>query len=210
MNRQVVNENLDIRAYAGLGYNYQGAEIISVRANVRPSGYRTVAQLMVDGRIVATQMDPGYQIVLYPQTRVLLDQSARSVSLSLSGSLWVDNIDVEVRNLGYNPGGNVEIPVYRSVFGNDRIDLGSLVDLYRYQGLRIQQVAVTATARYGSAAVSLLVNGFNAGNLQFTGGYSQRQNLWLSGQPVIGNGADSLVLYTSGDMTVEHVTLILR
>ncbi len=211
LNRQVVNETIDLRAYAGLGYNYSGAEIVSVRANVRSSGYRTIAQLQVDGRIVATQMDASNNIVLYPQSRVLLDQSARNVMLVLSGSVYVDTIDIEVRGGGYQqPGGNVDIPVYRSVFGNDRIDLTSLVDLSRYRGLRIQQVIVTATARYGSAAVSLLINGFNAGNLQFTGGYSQRQDLWLSGQPMIGSGADSLVLYTSGDMTVENVTLVVR
>lgn len=205
-----MNEQIDLRAYAGLGYNYQGAEIVSVRASVRPS-FRTVAQLVIDGRIVATQFEPGYDITLFPNSRIILDQTARSVMLTLSGNLWVDSIDIEVRSSGYNnPGGNIEIPVYRSVFGNDLIDLGALVDLYRYRGLRIQQVIVTASARYGSAAASLVINGFNAGNVQFTGGFSQRQTLWLSGQPMIGSGADSLMLYTSGDMSVEHVTLVVR
>ena len=47
-------------------------------------------------------------------------------------------------------------------------------------------------------------------SLQFTSGLSQRQGMFLNNSPMIGNGADILELYTSGDMTVEHVTLVVR
>jgi hypothetical protein len=211
MNRNVVNESIDLRAFAGLGYNYAGSQVLSVRANIRPSGYRTLAQLMIDGRIVATQMDPSYQISLYPQSPLVLDQTGRDLRLVLSGSLFVDSIDVEVRSGINNPGGNIDIPVYRSVIGNDRIDLTTLVNLSRYRGLRIQQVIVTGSTRYGSAVASLMINGLNSGSLQFmSGAYSQRQSILLPNSSMIGNGADSLVLYTSGDMTVEQVTLVVR
>jgi hypothetical protein len=158
-------------------------------------------------------MGASFEIDLYPQSPVVLDQTGSDLRLSINGNVYIDSIDIEVQSGNYSniPGGQIDIPVYRSVYGNDRIDLTSLVDLSRYRGLRIQQVVVTGTVQYGSAALSLMINGLNAGNLQFTGGgYSQRQTLWLGNSPMIGNGADSLVLYTSGDMSVEQVSLILR
>ena len=206
----MVNESFDLRALAGL--NYGSVQVVAVRANTRPTNSgRSMAQLLLDGRVIATQLDPSYQIVLIPQSAVVLDQTGRYLQLSLSGSVFVDSIDVEIRSIGPSPiGQNVEINVFRSVVGNDRIDLTQLVDLSRLRGLRIQEVYVTATARYGSAAVNLLANGLNLGALQFTSGLSQRQGMFLNNSPMIGNGADSLVLYTSGDMTVEHVTLVVR
>jgi hypothetical protein len=202
-----------LRAYSGLGYNYSGAQVVSVRANLRTTAYQTVAQLLLDGRVVATQMGASFEIDLYPQSPVVLDQTGSDLRLSINGNVYIDSIDIEVQSGNYSniPGGQIDFPVYRSVYGNDRIDLTNLVDLSRYRGLRIQQVVVTGTVQYGSAALSLMINGLNAGNLQFTGGgYSQRQTLWLGNSPMIGNGADSLVLYTSGDMSVEQVSLILR
>jgi hypothetical protein len=158
-------------------------------------------------------MGASFEIDLYPQSPVVLDETGSDLRLSINGNVYIDSIDIEVQSGSYGniPGGQIDIPVYRSVYGNDRIDLTSLVDLSRYRGLRIQQVVVTGTVQYGSAALSLMINGLSAGNLQFTGGgYSQRQTLWLGNSPMIGNGADSLVLYTSGDMSVEQVSLILR
>lgn len=217
LSRDVYNQSIDLRLHAGINYGYQGWAITSVRANTRPnSPAQTVAQLVVDGRIWASQVNPGYQIYLVPQSTLVLDQNARNVSLSISGGTYIDSIEVELRRNGggYNPppgyGQNIDISVYRSVYGNDRIDLTQYVDLYRYRGYRIEQVIVTATSRYGSSFVNLMVNGNSQGQLSFSSSYSQRQSLWLSGQPVIGQGADSIVLYTSGDMTVETVTLVVR
>ena len=219
LSRDVYNQSIDLRLHAGINYGYQGWTITSVRANTRPnSPAQTVAQLVVDGRIWASQVNPGYQIYLVPQSTLILDQNARNVSLQISGGTYIDSIEVELRRGGggYNPpsnpgyGQNIDISVYRSVYGNDRIDLTQYVDLYRYRGYRVEQVIVTATSRYGSSFVNLMINGNSQGQLSFNSSYSQRQSLWLSGQPVIGQGADSIVLYTSGDMTVETVTLVVR
>ncbi len=97
--RDMYNENIDLRLHANLNYGYRGAQILSVRAITRPnhSGYQDLAQLVVDGYVVATQYDPSYSITLFPQRNVVLDQNARDVRLVLSGSIFVDSIDVEVR-----------------------------------------------------------------------------------------------------------------
>ncbi|MGZ3691981.1 MAG: hypothetical protein ACXVAX_10785, partial [Pseudobdellovibrio sp.] len=216
VSRNVMNESIDLRAYGGVDYNYQGWEIVAVRANTRPnSPTQTVAQIVVDGRVFATQINPGYQINLIPQQTLIVGENANDIRLSVVGGTYIDSNQVELRQSGsgYNPnpnGQNIDINVYRSVTGSDRIDLTQYFDLSRYYGLHVVQVLVTASTNYNSGYVSLIVNGLNLGQIQFNNGYSQRQAIYLSNQPMIGNGADSLVLSTAGDMTIEQVTLVVR
>lgn len=111
-----------------------------------------------------------------------------------------------------NPGyaENIEINIYRSVYGNDRIDLSQYVDLQYYRGRVIEHVRVTASARYNTGFMNLIINGRNMGQAQFNGGYSQTATYHLNQNTTIGYGADNIVLYTSGDMTVEHITIMIR
>jgi|GEM_PF-7083847 len=111
-------------------------------------------------------------------------------------------------NPGY--GQNIEINIYRSVYGNDRIDLDHYVDLLRYRGYVIDRVMVTASTRYSTGLISLLVNGFHVGQARFNGGYSQIATYYMNQHLVIGHGTNNLVLHTQGDMTIEHVTIVLR
>lgn len=216
--RNVMNENISLRDMAGIGRQYSGWEVVSVRANVRPNNPgRTVAQLVSDGQVVATQINPGYQINLVPSFRLVLSDYSYNLVLAIGGGTYIDDIQIELRRSGgggYNPNPgydqNIEISIYRSVYGNDRIDLTQYVDLYRYRGFSIRSVIVTATARYNTGFVSLLVNGLDMGRTQFSGGYSQSSSIFLNRQVIIGQGADSLVLYTQGDMTIERVTLVVR
>ena len=218
INRNIVNETLPLRQLAGIGRQYDSWEVVSVRARVQTTNPgRTVAQLVSDGRVVATQINPNYQIELMPQYRLILGQSANNLQLGIGGGIFIETIEVELRRDGggYNPpppgyGQNIEINIYRSVMGNDRIDLTQYIDMNRYRGRVIEQVLVTATARYNAAFINLLINSFDMGRAQFSGGYSQIATFWMNQQMVIGQGADSIVLYTQGDMNVDHVTLVIR
>ncbi len=232
--RAVYNERLPLRELAGLDRNYNGAEVLSVRANTQPnSSSTTVVQLVADGRIVAQQINPGYQINLRPNMRLILGSNVRSLQLVVNGSTIINDLQIEIlsgdgNNQPYpNPGPGpgpitppphnnppgygqqrLDINVNRTTFGNDQINLSQYVDLGRYNGMRITQVIVTASAQYQTAFVDLLINSFNQGHMQFSGGYMQQQSVWLQSQP-IGQGADSIVLYTRGNMTVNRVTLVL-
>ena len=216
--RNIVNETLRLRQMAGIGSRYDGWEVVSVRARTQTTNPgRTVAQLVSDGRVVATQINPGFQIDLRPQYRLILGQNADNLLLGIGGGTFIDTIEIELRRDGggYNPppppyGQNIEINIYRSVMGNDRIDLTQYIDLQRYHGRVVEQVLVTATSRYNSSFISLLINGNNIGRAQFSGGYSQIATFNMNQQLVIGQGADSIALYTQGDMNVEHVTIVIR
>lgn len=213
--RNVLNESFDLRSLGGIGYQYQGWEVVSVRANTRPNNPgRTVAQLVADGNVVATQINPGNQINMLPQYQLVLDQNVGDLRLAVSGGTFVDSIQVEIRQAGYNPPGpgycdNIEIDVYRQVYGNDRLDLSPYLNSDNCRGRQVEQIIVTGASEYNASLVNVVINGISSGQMQFTGGYSQRQQVWLR-QPVQIVGRDRVMLYTSGDMQVEHVTLVLR
>ncbi len=237
--RNVTNERINIRALAGLDRNYQGYEILAIRGNVR-SMYpgRAIVQLMADGRIIATQLNPNGQIYLTPQIRAILGSNVRVLELLVNGSIYIEELEVDLMapNQGPppplpptyppyppqppyppeppiypNPPGqnqqSVTLNINRSLYGNDRIDLTQYIDLQSYLGYTVDEVVIEGSA--SNAAISLLVNGNNSGQANFSGNYSESQSIWLSARPVIGRGADSLVLYSSGQINVERVTLIL-
>lgn len=235
--RSVRNEVLDLRRLAGLGVQYRGYEVVSVRARTRPdSPYTTTVQLLADNRNVATQVNPGKRINLVPNQRLVLGSSVRELEMYVNGSTYIEEIVIEIRRTGGqqppqypgypphepppypghpgNPGNpgyddqRVELYINRSTYSNDRIDLGNYFSMHQYRGYRIEQVIVTANAHNNVALADLLVNGFNAGTTQFDR-YTSSQSLYLHNRPDIGGAASSLVLYTRGNMTVQRVTLVL-
>lgn len=240
ISRSVSDEVLDLRRLAGLGNQYRGWEIVSVRGRTRPnSPYTTTVQLLADGRNVATQVNPGKRINLVPNKRLVLDKNVRELELYISGSTVVDEIKIEIRrgqggqqpdpypgNPGYpgypgypgNPGypdypgqpadQNVELYINQSVYNNDRIDLGSYFNMQQYYGYRIERVVMYAQAQNNVALAELLINGFNSGTFQFDR-YSTSESVTLHNRPEIGGQANSLVLYTRGNMYVQRVTLVL-
>jgi len=218
VNRQIVNERLALRQLAGLGSAYRGWEVRSVRVLTRGAQYnRPIVQLVADGRIVASsQAVGGSQVLLIPNMRAVLDNPVRSLQLAVNGSLLIDQIQIEVVNTqnGYPNQPpvygeqRVDLNISRALYSNDRVDLGQYINLGNYRGRVLRQVLITGRAQFNTSLMSLVVNGFNAGQVQFAGGYSQQQSIRLGGSSVIGYGADSLVLYSQGNMVVDRVTLV--
>ncbi len=218
--RTVRNERLPLRQLAGLDASYRGWEVVSVRAQTRPnSPSTTIAQLVSGGRIVAEQRNPGYQLFLAPQARLILGVTANDLQLTISGSTIIDVLEIEVINTqggsgGYEPNpypqsDRIDINIYRSTYGNDRVDLTSYIDMYQYRGMRIESVEIRARADYNVAIAELMINSFRSGTVQFSGGYTQPQTIFLNQRPVLGQGADSIILNTRGNMTIESVVLHL-
>lgn len=216
--RSVRNERLPISQMAGLDSQYRGWEVVAVRAQTRPdSPSQTVAQLLSNGRIVASQVNPGYQINLMPNSRIILGSSG--LQLAISGSTIIDTVEVEMINNGGNGGGGynppqpqsdrIDINIYRSTYGNDRIDLTQYINMYQYQGQRIDSIEIRARAEYNVSIARILINSFDQGGLQFSGGQTQSGSIYLNNRPMIGQGADSIILETRGNMTIESVVIHL-
>lgn len=94
--RNVVNEVLPLRQMAGIGPGYSDYEVVAVRANVRSNNYGSVlVQLLMNGNVMASQYDPYYQVVLYPQYRSILAGS--TLQLAVNGALYIDNIEIQLQ-----------------------------------------------------------------------------------------------------------------
>lgn len=216
--RSVRNERLSLSQLAGLDSRYRGWEVVSVRGQTQPnSPSTTIAQLVSDGRIVAEQRNPGYMLNLQPYSSVVLG-SSNGLQLIISGSTYIDVIEVEIVNNGngYNPNpgygsDRVQINLNRQTFGNDRIDLTSYIDMYQHRGQRIDSIEIRARATYNVAVAEILINSFRQGAVQFNGnGYTESQTIYLNQSAIIGQGADNIVLQTRGNMTIESVVLHLN
>lgn len=102
----------------------------------------------------------------------------------------------------------VNLSVYRYLSQNDSLDLTSYMDMYRYNGYRIVRIDINATPTYSTAMINLVINGFNVGGSMQVSNYSPYAFAYPD-NAIIGQSASSIVLYTSGDMTVNGVTLYL-
>jgi len=107
--------------------------------------------------------------------------------------------------------GSFSVPVYvnRQMAPNDRVDIGQYINLYQYQGYRLVAVDVAAYANYNTALVNVIINGFQAGPTMNVGPYAQTYRAIPNGPLYIGQGADSIVLYTQGELVVQQVVLQL-
>lgn len=214
--RSVYNESLPLRQLAGLGQQYQGWSVTNVRARTTPnSPTRTVVQLLADQRVVAQQVNPGYQINLFPQYEVILGSTTQRLQLFVSGSTYIDTLEIDVARSGHNDGGynpgypnqTIQLNIQASLGQQGFIDLNNYINQNQYRGRRIDRIEVTARAQ-GNVALVDVVAGYSLGTLQFSNGYSQTQAIFANQGAVIGQ--QQLYLSTRGYMVVETVRIYLR
>ncbi len=216
--RSVYNESLPLRQLAGLGQQYQGWSVTNVRARTTPnSSTRTIVQLLADQRVVAQQVNPGYQINLYPQYEIILGNTVQRLQLFISGSTYIDTIEIDVvrdgnGGGGYNPNPGypnqtIQLNIQASLGQQGFIDLNNYINQNQYRGRRIDRIEVTARAQ-GNVALVDVVAGYSLGTLQFSNGFSQTQAVFANQGAVIGQ--HQLYLTTRGYMIVETVRIYLR
>lgn len=215
LGRRVSNETLALRQLAGIGENYRGYTVQSVVVEIRRSGPQAEISLIADGREEDTSYSPQGAIQLYPRYRAVIGEDIRSLQLSVRGtaeiaSITVNLIDNDRVERPGRPGRGIDVPLYvsRRMYGNDRLDLTQYIDMYRYRGYRIQEIVIEATPVYNTALIDLLINGFNQGQTLQVDRYNSRQTVRPQ-NAVLGQGAESLVLYTRGDLDIRQVTLRL-
>lgn len=76
---------------------YDGYRVVSVVAETTPnSPYRTAALLLKDGYTYDSEINPGYQIDLYPQSTMRLDRYGSDLYLQIQGGTYIEEIRVEL------------------------------------------------------------------------------------------------------------------
>jgi len=97
LQRSVYNQTLDLRALFNLYNQYTGYRVVSVSASTTPNSPAvTIANLIVNGYVMASERNPGYEIYLAPQERVRLDNSGTRVSLGIQGSTYIQELQIEL------------------------------------------------------------------------------------------------------------------
>lgn len=213
LNRNVVNETLPLRQLAGIGPNYNGYTVESVVVDVR--NLQGTLALISDGRELDRAYYSSGRVELIPGYNAQLGSEIRTLQLAVQGYADIESITVNLREGGSigrpdRPGQAIDVPVYvsRRMYGNDRLDLIQYIDMYRYRGQRIQEIVIDATPVYNTALIDLLINGFNQGQTLQLDRYNSHQVI-RPRNAIIGQGADSIVLYTRGDLDIRRVTLRL-
>lgn len=218
LNRRVSHETLALRNLAGIGEEYRGYLVDSVEVEVTRSGPQAELSLLTDGRAEETVYSPQGPVLLRPRYRAVLGEDIRTLQLEVRGNAQIGSITINLREQDSygrpdrpdRPGRtfDVALNVYRRLFGNDRLDLGMYIDMYRYRGYRIQAIEIDANASYNVALMDLLINGFSQGPSLQVDRYGRRVSVYPH-NAILGQSASSLVLQTRGDMEVRQVVLRL-
>lgn len=218
LSRRVANETLHLRQLANINQSYDGYTVESVVVDLRNSGPRAEISLVTDGRREDTAYSPQGRIDLHPRFGAVLGRDIRTLQLEVLGVADIASITVNLRErTGYErpgrpgrPGQGLDVPLFvsRRMYGNDRLDLTQYIDMYRYSGYRIQEIVIEATPVYNTALLDVLINGFNQGQTLQIDRYSYRQTV-RPYNAILGQGADSIVFYTRGDLDIRGVTLRL-
>ncbi len=210
--RVVRDELLHLRILGNIGREFSGWDVLSIRARTRStSPDRTTAQLVVDGNVVAEEINPGRSIDLIPNQNVVLGVNSESLDLLIAGETFVESVQVELRRGDFYPGNyEVSVPLNIPVVGQSNIDLNPYLDALRNQGQVVDHVVITANNRQAEfSSVSLLLNEQEIGRVFYDNGLSQ-ESLWFEDGFLVGNDQDSLVLSVNGDMMIDNIVFVLK
>lgn len=215
LNRRVINETLPLRQLAGIDERYRGYAVESVIVDLRGSGPRAEVALLADGRLEDSAYSPQGRILLRPQYQSVIGEGLNTLQLDVRGVADIQSITVNLVDNGRigrpgRPDRGLEVPLYvsRRMYGNDRLDLTQYIEMNRYRGYRIEALEIEAMPVYFTALADLIINGFNQGPTMQFDRNSYRQTVRPQ-NAILGMGADSLVLYTRGDLDIQRVTLRL-
>lgn len=210
--RRFVNQQIALRQLLGIDERYRGYTVESVIVDVRGSGANASLDLEVNNSREDSARSPRGRLELRPRLNSEIGRDVQSLQLRIRGVVDIDMITVNLRE-GRHGGGDfreINLPLFvsRRMLGADRLDLTRAIDMNRYRGYRVTAVDIDARAVHHTATLGLLINGFGQGQALTLGPYPQLQSIYLQ-NTILGQGAESLVLYSMGDLDVRAVNLRL-
>jgi hypothetical protein len=94
--RSVMNERISLTNLSSLNSKYAGWSIVSVVASTQPnSPSTTTIRLAINDFVTATQINPGYQINLIPNTQLYLGGS--NIEMWVNGSTYINTIQIQLQ-----------------------------------------------------------------------------------------------------------------
>lgn len=211
LNRIVTNEILPLRQLAGIGSEFNGFRLESVRLDVLGGINGSTAQLVVNNQVEAGVVNPLGSIYLAPRTSREIGYDLQGLALRVNGSLNMRQIDITLRgsfDRPDRPGEDllVPVPVQRRLIGNDRLEIGDYVNLDTYRGYRLVSLEVEAESLTNNSLVDVLLNSDLLASFAVN---RQVSRAIVPGNRIELGFGDSLVLMTRGDLLIRNVTLRL-
>lgn len=225
INRQVQYEQLPIDRMINL-QAMQGLELTMVEVETLRTDFRDQVGLLINQQNVDQQHAREGFTELFPSQDRIVGFDLHELDLSIQGSMYIGRVILHFQQgvdggIGRPDDGvgrpdrppygrdlqNVFVPVNRTFFGNDRLDIGQYVSLRKFTGQRLEAIEVLAEARFNNAIIDLMINGFQVGFGQSVGPHMQTVILYPGNNNIIGRGADSILLLTRGDVTIHSLNL---
>lgn len=224
MFRDAGNETIPLREIAELGYQYNGWQVVSVRANTRSiDPKRTTVELISNGRVFATQINPGSQISLYPNEMLIIDENTWNVDMRITGLTHIDSISIELRNvrganidLDWGYAQYVDIDLNVDAYANSWVNLNEHLDLSIFNGRILERVNLIGALPLQTAPgtvtnVSLVSATDTLGQAQFTTTNPQQVAMWTDfDRYILGQNVRDLGLYIDGPVRLERAVLKIK
>lgn len=192
----------------------QGRSIESLNVVMWAPGGRSQATLLENGRPTGpTQLIGAYTASYYFNVQF---SGARSMlELQINGPVYIETVTARVNGSGHQSPGWPQRPVVLTEWvnqtfrGGGYLDLYSVVDLYRYQGMRVTRILMRGTSARGLGQAELQVNGMSQGQVN-VGTWSQEYSFYPYGIARLGYEIQNLNILLRGNITVESVTVELQ
>lgn len=218
INRSVRNERLPLRQLANIGRELLGYSVDSVQVYLRPAR-NTNARLELElNRRVEDSRSVWNETFIELRPRGWDNQinERDTVQLEVIGEVFIDRVVINLsgRN-SYQPNppnyGEIVVPLQLPAYypPSGRIDLTPYIDLFRYRGMTLVGVEVTAMARYNAATLEVVINSFHQGTVSLSR-YQTTQVVRPRQHFVLGQSLGNLMLEPRGDASLLGVRLILR
>lgn len=216
--RSVRNERLPLRQLANIGRELIGYKVDSVQVYLRPARNNNARLELELNRRVEDSRSVYNETFIELRPRGWDNQidERDSVQLEVIGEVYIDRIIVNLSGRDqyqpYPPPNYGEIVVQLPLPAMPpmgRIDLTRMIDTYRYNGMSLVGIEITASARYNAAALEVVINSFPQGTVSLSR-YQTTQVVRPRQVFVIGQSLGNLMLEPRGDTSLMSVRLILR
>ncbi len=225
INKQVQFQQIPIDRMVDL-QAMQGMELTMVEIETLRTDHNDQVNLLINHQLADQQNTYEGFTELFPRQERIIGFNLHELDLSIDGSMYIGRVILHFQQgveggIGRPGDGigrtdrppfdsnlqNVFIPVNRTFFGNDRVDIGDYISLHNYTGQRLEAIEVLAEARFSNAIIDLMINSFQVGFGKSVGPSIQTIIFYPRNNNIIGRGGDSIILLTRGDITIHHLNL---
>lgn len=222
IDRLVFDEALPLHQLAGLGPQYAGRTLQSIKVKVTPFSGSGEVQLLVDGQVVSTVATTGLQAVyLFPDpSDAILGAQVQTIEVRTIGAVAIDDIEVNVgQPVGFpaepepQPEPQTACLTLEHALDADvqftRLNVGELFDLSAYADCRVESISIVARSATGNGRAMARLDGWQNSDWAQISALPGQYTFDFWSDPMVGANAPDIALSFLGIFNVQSVRLTL-